>query len=348
MVENPEKKESTDSSKKISKGNPTNSELIDSLKEEKKDKECAKRRIEEWRIVDLVRELWEFEWLDAEIANKLIDVGELSLAEQFIEEFKRLEVDLDADKIESLRRFRDFQDWKKKLGFCKDSVYNKDEDAAVVLKDYTYYPWGWCGMEYGVEIHVKRWTFTHHIRIPYRDAYNPAMDNRSLNFDKIDSVWVDWSKIEVTVKNESNIKTYIFYLPEEKKKDTLLSKEEQKAFSEKIKSEKERLLKLETKNGVMPRWYDFTVRKTITPQWAYLTDEIPYKKAEIVDEFTDLTKWIYIVVIIAQIAGDAYSWIQYKWTKYKITPQDTIEVWFDLAYQDELEGGKKINMKADL
>lgn len=221
----------------------------------------------------------------------------------------------------------------------------KDDIIWAVLVDYSYYPGGWCWMEYWVKLFVKRWKETDMERIVYRDAYSSSRDDRSKAFKRIDKVEVKDDKVVVTVSSSSRTSNYTFYLkkPENVVDEQLLTADQQQNFKEHIVQEKERLLKQETRElGMMPSTYDLLYMQMPNPQ---LFDK-KYDKAEIMDEAVDLWKWECFIVIKTQIDAHADSGKQYAWLKYKITPTSTELVDQQTAYQSELMAWKEIHMQA--
>lgn len=213
----------------------------------------------------------------------------------------------------------------------------------AILIDYSYYPGWWCGMEYWVKIFVKRWKKSDYKEIVYRDPYSSAYDDWSKAFKTIDSVEVEWDKVIVNVSSSSRKSSYTFYLEKDEEEGELLSKEAQAKFQERIDKEKERLLKLETReNWMMPSSYDLTYMQMPNPQMF----NKKYEKAVIMDEATDLWKWECYIVIKTQSDANADGWIQFVWLKYKITPTSTELIGRETAYQSELKDWKRIEMRA--
>jgi hypothetical protein len=229
---------------------------------------------------------------------------------------------------------------------CRDSKFIYGESLKdiiwAILVDYSYYPGWWCGMEYWVKIFVKRWKESDSRRIVYRDAYSAAYDDRWKSYNSIDSIKVEWNKVTLTLSSNSRKDDYTFYLTKNEIEENVLSPEAQEKFKERIESEKERLLKENTReNGIMPSNYDLVYMKM---PWSRIYDK-KYEKAEIIGEDIDLWKWECYIVIKTQIDANADGWMQFARLKYKITPTSTHLVDRETAYQSELMSGKRIKMR---
>jgi len=228
----------------------------------------------------------------------------------------------------------------------------KNDIIWAVLVDYSYYPWGWCWMEYWVKIFVKRWDETDYERIVYRDSYSSARDDWWKAYASIDWIEVEWDEIRVKVSSSRRTDTYIFYLEEPKepiKEEKMLSPAEQAKFKQFFESEKERLIKQETREWKNPVCYDFDLRQipnAFGSYWVQPYDERPYDKAEIVDKYVDIEWWTACIVIKTQIDANADGGKQFQWLKYVITPKWSTLVDTDQAYQSEMEAGKHISMYA--
>lgn len=213
----------------------------------------------------------------------------------------------------------------------------------AILVEYSYYPWGWCGIEYWVKLFVKRWKETDYRRIKYRDAYSSSWDDWWKAYNEIESIDVKGNNVDVKLKSNSRKDTYSFKLRKnEIKEEKVLSKEDQEKFKEHFEKEKERLLEIETrKNWIMPSNHDLVYMKMPNPQ----KFNKKYEEAEVIDKSVDLWKWEWYIIIKTQIDSNAADGIQYWWYKYKITPSSTILVEQENAYQSQLMHWKKIDMK---
>ena len=229
----------------------------------------------------------------------------------------------------------------------------KHDIVWAVLVDYSYYPGGWCWMEYWVKLFVKRWDKTDMKRIVYRDSYSAARDDWWKAYTSIEWIEVHWDEVRVKVSSSRRTDTYTFYLEESKeseKKEEVLSPAEQAKFKEYFESEKDRLLKQETRDWRYPVCYDFALRQVPGAFGSYGVqpyDERPYDKAEIIDKYVDIEWWTACIVIKTQIDADAADGKQFKWLKYSISLKwGTILLETDQAYQSQLKSGKHVTISA--
>lgn len=240
------------------------------------------------------------------------------------------------------RRDVEFEYWK-----------TKDDIVWAVLVDYSYYPGGWCWMEYWVKIFVKRWDDTDMKTIVYRDSYSSARDDWWKAYTRIDSIEITDDCVIVTVSSSRRTDSYTFYLKKSDKpiKEKIwLSLEQQAKFKEYFESEKEKLLDKNTrKQWRYPASYDLTLRQIpdyFSSQWVHPYEERLYDKAEIVDQHIDIEWWTACIVIKTQIDANADSGKQFQWLKYVITPMWSTLVATDQVYQSEMRSWKQIKLHA--
>ena len=245
-------------------------------------------------------------------------------------------------------------EWRESIAWTKDDIgdyrkqpiisesIDKENDVYVFLSDYSYYPWWWSWMEYWVVINVKRWDKTDSKKIVYRDAYSSSRDDWSLCYKRIDSVDIQPDKVVVHVSSNERKWEYTFDIKENE--GVSLSEKEKKDFEKKYKNDVALLLSNLTRwNGKMPSNYDIIAGEQMAiPLW-----DRPYDKAEKVEEYCRFSEWIARVVIRAQIDANADWWKQFWRYKFEINPTwNPILLEYETAYQDELKGGKRIEMHA--
>ena len=229
----------------------------------------------------------------------------------------------------------------------------KDDIIWAVLVDYSYYPGGWCWMEYWVKIFVKRWDGTDMKRIVYRDSYSSARDDWWKAYTSIDWIEVTWDEIRVKVSSSRRTDTYTFYLKKPDKpvqKKEWLSSEQQAKFKKFFELEKEKLLERCTrKEWKYPASYDLTLRQipnVFGSDGIHPYDERPYDKAQVIDQYIDVEWWTACIVIKTQIDANTDCGKQFQWLKYAVTPKWSTLVATDQAYQSEMKAGKQISMRA--
>jgi hypothetical protein len=221
----------------------------------------------------------------------------------------------------------------------KNVKIDQDSKTIAMLIDYRYYSGSWW-CEYWNAIRVHRWENKNSKTFVYRDAYHAYKDDWSLRFDSIEKLEVKKDKVKIVLKNSEREYEVVFDLEYQEQNKNLLSEEEQALFMEKFEIKKSELLKLHTRDFMMTGITPFY------PTIGTLTKEVPYKKAEVVDEFVDELHWEASIVIKAQIDGYPTRGIQYEWVKYKITSNWAEMVDRDCARESELKNGKEIRIKA--
>ena len=146
-----------------------------------------------------------------------------------------------SDKEKLLTTMSWFVDHIKTIEYPSNIEVDFENKVAAYL-EWTTRRWGSSCCEYGNYVAVWYDGKRQDRHIVYRDAYDAAKDDRSLNFDKIEieEVKVEWDQILVKVKASSNTnsRTYTFDFPLAKEEKQWLSKEDQEAFVETFEQSK--------------------------------------------------------------------------------------------------------------
>ncbi len=216
-----------------------------------------------------------------------------------------------------------------------------DSKTMAILSDYRYYSWSW-GSEYGKYLQVHRGEIMESKTFVYRDAYSASKDDRSLCFDEITDIDVHWDTVTVSLftKQHGRKEKVTFAMPYTESETPSLSPEEQKVFLEVYETQKAELLQRHTRDHKMLGFAAFY------PVPGTLSAEVPYHKAEVVDEVVDELKGEASIVLKAQIDGYPLRGRQYEWVKYTITSAWSKMVDRDCAWESELQAGKEIRIKA--
>lgn len=209
--------------------------------------------------------------------------------------------------------------WREKLEWIHDEAYDKENNVCVVLHEYSDYS-GSGGSEYGTVISIKRGKNTTKKSFKYRDRYDYRNDIPGHEYRKIDSVKVDWDKVEVTVLSGRSTDTYEFNIAYKEPKKSIVRKE----FEESIKKIEKQLIDENTKKENYLASYNLSMRKV---PWAFdyksmdLESEIPYEEAKIIYEDIDSESGEVHVIIKKHMDASGDMWRQFWLVKYVVTPK---------------------------
>lgn len=209
--------------------------------------------------------------------------------------------------------------WREKLEWIHDEVYDKENNVCVVLHEYSDYS-GSGGSEYGTVISIKRGKNTTKKSFKYRDRYDYRNDIPGHEYRKIDSVKVDWDKVEVTVSSGRSTDTYEFNIAYKEPKKSI----DRKEFEESIKKIEKQLIDENTKKENYLASYNLSMRKV---PWAFdyksmdLESEIPYEEAKIIYEDIDSESGEAHVIIKKHMDASGDMWRQFWLVKYVVTPK---------------------------
>jgi len=212
--------------------------------------------------------------------------------------------------------------WCEDLEWVKDEVYDKENQTYVVLNEYTI-PYSAAGCEYWREINIKRGDNTTKKRFKYRDAYDYDYKNPRHEYTKIESIRVDWNKVEVTVSSGKYKDVYTFDIAYKEDKKTL-SSVGKKEFEESIRSMEESLIIENTKDQKYLASYNFALRKVpgaFGNNWMNLETELSYDKAKVVYENIIPEKWEAHVTILTQTDASWDMWRQFALIRYIVTSE---------------------------
>lgn len=210
--------------------------------------------------------------------------------------------------------------WREKLEWIHDEVYDKENNVCVVLHEYSDYS-GSGGSEYGTVISIKRGKNTTKKSFKYRDRYDYRNDIPGHEYRKIESIKVGWDKVEVTVSSGKFTDTYEFNIAYQEPKKII----DRKEFEESIKKIEKQLIEENTKDLRYLASHDFELRKTpwafSAPFWADLETELPYKKAEVIYENLDPENWVAHITIKKHNDASWAQGLEFSLVKYVVTPK---------------------------
>lgn len=232
-----------------------------------------------------------------------------------------------------------------------DVKVDLESKTLALLLNYSYHS-GSGGCEYGKTLEVHRGHSSTSKNFVYRDACSSSRDDWSLAFDKIESLEVEEDDVQIKLKTKSvGREEDLSFKMKYEKQGVNLSEEEKEAFLKTYQAKKEELLNIHTRDAGMMKIY---VPFDSVPEMG--GKEIPYQKAETIDEFVDDAKGEATLVIKSQIDHHAGNGMQFEWVKYKISTLGgdrintdmiiTEMIDRDCAYESELKRGKEIKMKA--
>ena len=268
------------------------------------------------------------------------------------------------NESEIFRKYKDkvYEFWKKidsrkpqnLMRFWRDDskvTENWERVWIVLLYDYTrdYYD-SYSDPERWKKLFIKVWDYETSKEIVYvYPKGNPSNDPWRKNYDKIHRLEIQWDVLKVWLRKcDALPELYEISIPRtfEKKEKIYLSNEQKNEFKKRIESEKELLLKMNTKDEKYPNVFWYWARQI--PNLP--VSEIPFDKAIITDEYIDMECWEAYIVIKTQIDADSVKWKQYSWKKFRFRASNNgfdtklieeINVW-----EEEQTNGRLVSLNA--
>jgi len=227
-----------------------------------------------------------------------------------------------------------------------------EKSIGVILANESYYN-GTAGYEYGVRVTVLRNGETEDEYFKWRDAYYPEKDREEFYFKRAFITDIAEDYFEVSLESKDYEITRKYNLKEQKNNlkllENKLNSEEIKVFNKHFKEEKDKLIDLlYRKDGMMPDYVKtLGLQGNQSAAFEPSGRRVPYEKPEVVDEFINSGEGEGVVVMKTQIDFRAGRGLQYEWSAYKISQDETREIISENAYQIEIGNGKRIGLKAN-
>ncbi|PJA92581.1 MAG: hypothetical protein CO133_02425, partial [Candidatus Komeilibacteria bacterium CG_4_9_14_3_um_filter_37_5] len=215
---------------------------------------------------------------------------------------------------------------------------DRENHIGLVINDETYYR---AGCEYGVTFTIYRDGNSKSEYFKWRDGYSASNDDPGARYEKAEVISVDDQKVSVKLESSRRKINRTFDLPKTKESITVnfpvLSDQEQKDFTKRFRSEKQRLLDLHwRKNGTYPDYINFrkmSGQLSVGPSGR----EVPYSRSEVAEELVRADVGRAVLVIKAQIDAAVERGKQHEWVVYLVTSKETRQLTRDCAYEAELE-----------
>lgn len=224
-----------------------------------------------------------------------------------------------------------------------------DSRVGLVINEETYYR---AGCEYGVTFTVYRDGKSKSEYFKWRDGYSERQDDPGANYRKASITSVTDQQVKIELESKSRKTNRTFDLPKIEKKVIvnlpLLTSAQQKSFSKRYREEKKKLLDQHwRKTANYADYIDFRKMSGQLPMGCGPSGrQIPYTKSEVVEELVRTDIGQAVLIIKAQIDAAVGRGKQHEWVVYLVTSDKTEQLTRCCAYEAELEGGSRIELRA--
>jgi len=184
-----------------------------------------------------------------------------------------------------------------------------------------------------------------------RDGYSSNNDIPGNAFNKVVSITVNDESgvVEVIAQSHDRYpKTIIFKYEKSVKEDIIkediIKWDEKEKFDKKFENARKEILETHTRNATTPMIYNMRFRWDLV-QWQDPYQQVPYEAAQVISKAIDYKRWLWAIVISAQIDASMGSGRQMEYVAYIIYPDGgKKKVRTDTIYADAMKNGKTVDI----